>query len=208
MLPFPSSSDEEDNNKENIDPDMHGPNELGSYPNGDPVKAFVDDEAEEEDDSDHDLLRFQDSEEDEDNGGSGELNDLIETEYEEKPIDGEKRNQLHQQWLEQQDAVGTDKLLQRLKCGTEQRETAMFEGEENGDGGESNGDEEEDSQEEEEFGDEALGLGPANLVRMNSRKIKQMIHQMFTDKDDGFVSDDEETEKRVLKQRLLKKAVS
>lgn len=195
------SSNEEDNDKENIDPDPHRPIELCSSPKGDPVKAFVDDEAEEEDDSDNDLIRFQENEEDEDNGGSEELNDLIATEYEENPIDGEKRNQLHQQWLEQQDAAGTDNLLQRLKCGPEQRETAML-------GGEDDDDEEEDNEEEEEFCDEALeGLGRANLVRMNSRKIKQMIPQMFTDKDDGFLSsDDEETEKMLVKQRLLEKA--
>lgn len=203
MFPFPSSSNEEDNDKENIDPDPHRPIELCSSPKGDPVKAFVDDEAEEEDDSDNDLIRFQENEEDEDNGGSEELNDLIATEYEENPIDGEKRNQLHQQWLAQQDAAGTDNLLQRLKCGPEQRETAML-------GGEDDDDEEEDNEEEEEFCDEALeGLGGANLVRMNSRKIKQMIPQMFTDKDDGFLSsDDEETEKMLVKQRLLEKAVS
>ena len=203
MFPLLSSSDEEDNDKENTDPDLHRPIELPSSPKGDPVKTFVDDEAEEEDDSDNDLFRFQENEEDEDNGESEEVNDIIATEYEEKPIDGEKRNQLHQQWLKQQDAAGTDNILQRLKYGLEQRETAMLDGEDDDD-------EEEDDEEEEELGDETHeGLGQANLVRMNSRKIKQMIPQMFTDKDDGYVSsDDEETEKRLVKQCLLKKAVS
>ena len=57
--------------------------------------------------------------------------------------------------------------------------------------GEDDDDEEEDDGEEEELGDETHeGLGQANLVRMNSRKIKQMIPQMFTDKDDGYVSSD------------------
>lgn len=201
MFPFPSS-DEEDNDKENIHPDLHRPIELSSSPKGDPVKAFVDDEAEEEDDSDNDLLRFPENEEDEDNGESEEVNDIIATEYEEKPIDGEKRNQLHQQWLEHQDAAGTDNILQRLKYGPEKRETTMLEGEDD--------DGEEENEEEEESDDETLeDAGRANLVRMNSRKIKQMIPQMFTDKDDGYVSpDDEETEKRLVKQRLLQRAVS
>ena len=56
MFPLPSSSYEEDNDKENIDPDLHRPTELPSSPKGDPVKAFVDDEAKEEDDSDNDLF--------------------------------------------------------------------------------------------------------------------------------------------------------
>ena len=44
---------------------------------------------------------------------------------------------------------------------------------------------------------------------MNSRKAKQMIPQMFSDKNDDYLSSDgEETERRLVKQRLLDKAVS
>ena len=111
MFPLPSSSDEEDNDKENTDLDLHRPAKLPSSPKGDLVKAFVDDEAEEDDDSDNDQFQFQENEEDEDNRESEEVNDIIATEYEEKPIDGEKHNQLHQQWLKQQDAAITDNIL-------------------------------------------------------------------------------------------------
>ena len=73
---------------------------------GDPVKAFVDDEAVEEDDRDNDLLLFQENEEDEDNEDYEELNDLIATDFNEKPIDNERCNELHQKWLEQQMQLG------------------------------------------------------------------------------------------------------
>lgn len=193
-----SSSDEEDNDKENVDPRLHESVDLSSSPKGDPVKDFVDDEAEEEDDSDNDLCRFQDNEEDEDNMDSDELNDMIATGYKEKPIDNEMRNQLHQKWLEQQDAAGTENLLQRLKFGSKMRETTLLE--EKG---------EVDEEDEEEFLDEAAeDITPKNLVRMNLKKAKEMIPQMFTDKDDVYLSsDDEEAEKR-LAQQLSDKAVS
>ena len=96
-----SSSDEEDyNDKENIAPRSPEVADVPSSPIGDPVKAFVDDEAEEEDDSDHDLHRFEDTDEDEDDGDTAELNDMIATGYEERPVDNERRNELHQKWLE------------------------------------------------------------------------------------------------------------
>ncbi|KAA8537648.1 hypothetical protein F0562_027256 [Nyssa sinensis] len=187
------SDDEEDNDKENIDPHPHRPDNGSSSPRGDPVKAFVDEEAVEEDDSDNDLFRFQENE-DEDDEDFEELNDLIATGYEENPIDNERRNELHQKWLEQQDAAGTDNLLQRLNCGPKDRDTTLLEEEE-----------EEDGEDGEEVGDEAAeDPVPRNVARINSRKAKQMISQMFSDKDDAYISsDDEETEKRLVKQRLL-----
>lgn len=171
-------------------------------PNGDPVKAFVDDEAEEEDDSDNDLLRFQDNEEDEDIDDVEELKDMIATEYKEKPIDTERRSELHQKWLEQQDEAGTEKLLQKFKCGSKEIETTLLEEEEE--------EEEESEEDNEEFGDEATeDVAPANVVRMNLRKVREMIPQMFTDKDDAYISsDDEETEKSIVKQCLFEKSVS
>ncbi|KAM4121936.1 hypothetical protein ACB094_01G044400 [Castanea mollissima] len=191
------SSDEEDNDKENFAPHPHGLTDLSS--SHDPVKAFVDDEAEEEDDSDNDMLRFQDNEEDEDNEDLEELKDMIATGYEEKPVDNEKRNQLHQKWLEQQDAAGTENLLQKFNCGSKLKETTLLEEEEDEEGDEY----------EEDFGDEAAeDSNPTNVARMNLKKAKQMIPQMFTDKDDVYLSsDDEETEKRLAKQCLFEKSM-
>ncbi|PON40471.1 DNA ligase-like protein [Parasponia andersonii] len=190
------SSDEEDNDKENIDPGPSGSADLASSPIVDPVKAFVDEEAEEEDDSDNDLLRFNDNDEDEDDEDLEELKDMIATGYEEKPIDSERRNELHQKWLEQQDAAGTENLLQKLNYGSKLREPTLIEEKEDIEG-----------EEDEEFGDEAPEeLAPSNLVKMNLKKVKQMIPQMFTDNNDAYLSDDEEAEKRLAKQCLLEKA--
>ncbi|XP_048226481.1 glutamic acid-rich protein isoform X2 [Ricinus communis] len=189
------SSDEEENDKENIDPFLRGlVDDLPSSPKGDPVKAFVDDEAEEEDDSDNDLARFKDNEEDEDIMDSEELNEIIATGYEEKPVDNDLRNQLHQKWLEQQDAAGTENLLHRLKCNSKQRQIEEEE------------DEESEEVEEEFLDDPAEYLGPRNAVRMNLKKAKEMICQMFTDKDVYVSSDDEETEERLAKQNLSDKS--
>ncbi|XP_031251976.1 FK506-binding protein 5 [Pistacia vera] len=193
-------SEEEDNDKENINPSLEKLDGLSLSPNGDPVKAFVDDEAEEEDDSDNDLLRFQDNEEDEDIDDVEELKDMIATEYKEKPIDTERRNELHQKWLEQQDEAGTEKLLQRFKCGSKEIEKTLLEEEEEK--------EEESEEDNDEFGNEDTeDVAPANVVRMNLRKVKEMIPQMFTDKDDAYISsDDEETEKSIVKQCLFEKS--
>ena len=204
-----TSSDEEDNDKENINPIPHGLADLSLSPKGDPMKAYIDEEAEVEDDSDHDLMRFGDSEEDEDDLDSEELNDMIETGYKEKPFDNEIRNQLHQKWLEKQDADGTENLLRRLKCGSKQRETTLLEEK----AYEVKEDEEVEVEEEvevdeEEFLDEAAEV-TRHVVRMNLKKAKEMISQMFTDKDDVYISsDDEETETRLVKERLSYKAVS
>ncbi|KAF8406408.1 hypothetical protein HHK36_008495 [Tetracentron sinense] len=193
--PDDDSSDEEDDDKENIVPHPQKLVSEGLFLKGDPVKAFVDDEAIEEDDSDNDPLRFQDNEDDDENGDAEELKDLIATGYEENAIDSERRDALHQQWLEQQDAAATDNVLQKLKCGWKQRDPTMLE------------DEEEDGEFGEEYFDEvADDLVLTNVARINSKKMKQMIPQMFTDKDDAFLSsDDEETEQRLVRQRLLEK---
>ncbi|KAK7351697.1 hypothetical protein VNO77_11322 [Canavalia gladiata] len=188
------SSDEEDNDKENICPHLHGSVDLISPPSGDPVKAFVDEEAEEEDDSDNDLQRFQDNEEgeDDDDDDIEELNGMIATEYEEKPIDREKRDQLHQQWLEQQDTAGMDNLLQKLNCGSKLKETTIEEEDE-----ESRETESESDDEAQEF------IAPSEAMKINLKKVKQMIPQMFTDNDDKYVSsDDEETEEKLARQCL------
>ncbi|PIA52571.1 hypothetical protein AQUCO_01000445v1 [Aquilegia coerulea] len=193
-----SSSDEENYDKENIDPHPYKPIDRDLYSKGDPVKAFVDDEAEEEDDSDNDLMQFKENDEDEENEDNEELNDLIVTGYNENPSDNVKRDQLHQMWLQQQDAAATDNVLQRLKCGGKQHgePTALNEVEED-DGDFSDASVDDDA-------DDSL---PTNVARVNSKKIREMIPQMFTDKDDDFLSsDDEETERTLVKMRLLEKA--
>ncbi|CAN1163648.1 hypothetical protein LINPERPRIM_LOCUS32743 [Linum perenne] len=191
VRPHDSSSDEEeDNDKENVDPHHSGSIGLSR----DPMKAFIDEEAEEEDDSDNDLHRFQDNEEDEDDIDSEELNDIIATGFEEKPVDGEMRNELHQKWLEQQDAVGTEHLMKRLNCGgSKLKETTSIE----------------EKEEESNWDGEFLDNGgedriTRNVMQMHLKKAKEMIHQMFTDKDDPYISsDDEETERNIVKQRMF-----
>ncbi|KAK2660506.1 hypothetical protein Ddye_007039 [Dipteronia dyeriana] len=193
--PDDDSSDDEDYDKENIDPGLHKLGDLSLSPNGDPVKAFVDDEAEEEDDSDNDLNRFLD-EDDEDNEDADELKDMIATGFEEKSVDIERRNELHQKWLEQQDAVGTENLLQRFKHGSKQTETSLLE--------EDVESQEDDGDFDDEYDDDDV---PTNNLRMNLKKMKEMIPQMFTDKDDAYISsDDEETEKTIVRQCLLDKS--
>ncbi|KAL7000758.1 hypothetical protein U1Q18_001910, partial [Sarracenia purpurea var. burkii] len=76
-----------------------------------PLVKAVEDEVVEEDDSDNDQLRFKENEADEDINDYEELNDLIATEYDERPVDNEWRNELHQKWLKQHDAVETDNLM-------------------------------------------------------------------------------------------------
>ncbi|GKV04818.1 hypothetical protein SLEP1_g16925 [Rubroshorea leprosula] len=190
------SSDEEGNDKDNVDPHPLGSVDPSSSPNGDPVKEFVDDEAEEEDDSDNDRLCFgdNDEEEDEDSDDSEELRDLIATEYEEKPSDIERRMERHQEFLNQQDAAETEKMLQRW--GLKQREMSIEE--------EVNEESEADMESDDEASDD---LPATNCIRMSIKKLREMIPQMFTDKDDVYISsDDEEMQKSLVKQRLSEKA--
>ncbi|XP_072951818.1 uncharacterized protein [Typha angustifolia] len=184
-------SSSEDNDKENIDPYARKAVSMDPYPEGGPVKAFVDDEAEEEDDSDHDLMRFQENEEDDESEENEELNDMIATGFEEGSVDCEKRNELHQKWLEQQDAAETENVLQRLKCGQKPKDPIIEDEEDNEGSGE-------------DFEDEtSYDLSPRNTIRQNTIKAKQMIAQMFTDNCDIYVpSDDEEAEKTLVRQRL------
>ncbi|XP_039000675.1 glutamic acid-rich protein isoform X2 [Hibiscus syriacus] len=195
-----SSSDNENNDKENIDPQPHESVELSPTTNGDPVKAFVDEEAEEEDDSDHDLGRFQDdnNEDDEDAEDIEELRDMIATGYEEKQSDVDRRMELHQKLLDQQDAAKTAQLLR--KWGPKHREAALLDDE----GFEE--DEEEEEEDGEEFSENEEDSRPVNM-RMHIKKIKEMLPQMFTDKDDMYISsDEEETEKKLVEQSLSDKA--
>lgn len=136
---------------------------------------------------------------------------MIVSQFKEDPTDKDRRNELHQKWLEQQDAAGTEKLLQKLKRGLQQDEISLSEDEE---------DDADDEERTEDADDEEVtkpGTNEdedeedprhANSMRMNIKKIKEMIPLMFTDEDDVYVSsDDEEMEKKLLQQRLYKKMV-
>ncbi|KAK6131185.1 hypothetical protein DH2020_035072 [Rehmannia glutinosa] len=190
-----SDEDEDDNEKENVNPHPRGIAGGSSSPKGDFAKDFIDDEAEEEDDSDNDLNRFQENEEAEDIEDFEELNDMIATEYEERPTDNEKRNELHQKWLEQQDAAGTDNLMQRLKCGSGLRDAMLTDKES------------ETDEDDEEFDDEASEESlPRNSARVNTRKAKQIILQLLPDKEDAYLSDDDDdTQSRYARRLLIRK---
>ncbi|GJT23550.1 hypothetical protein Tco_0893487 [Tanacetum coccineum] len=192
-------SDEEDNDKENANP--HGQRQVkdSSFPRGDPVKAFVDEEAEEEDDSDNDRMLFGDEEENEDDDDLEELRNMIATGYKEKPIDKETRDELHQKWLQEKDAAGTDDLLRRLNVASKLRETPLLDEEDGEEDVEMIDDDEEDEEREER----------PRAARLDSKKAKELIANMFNDKDEDFLSsDDDETEKILVKERVLNKADS
>ncbi|KAJ8421162.1 LOW QUALITY PROTEIN: hypothetical protein Cgig2_009678 [Carnegiea gigantea] len=193
-LPDDISSDKEECDAGNVSPH---PQTLfkGSFSTkGDPVKEFVDEEAL-EDDSDNDILQFEDEDEC-DNVEVEEVRDYIAADYKEKPIDYERRHELHQMWLQQQDEAGTENLMQRLKYGTNQREHSALQ-------------EEDDDRQEDESDDDDDDTGDLfamRTARLSTKKLKHMIPQMFTDKDDGFVSsEDEETERKLSKQCVLQK---
>ncbi|XP_057793158.1 uncharacterized protein LOC131009766 [Salvia miltiorrhiza] len=197
-----SSSEEEDNEKENFDPRPRGDADNSS-PNGDPLKDFIDEEAEEEDDSDNDLNRFQENE-DEEIDDLEELNAMIATDYEERLTDKERRNELHQKWLDQQDATGTDNLIQRLKCGSVVRDTLLSDNEPETD---------EDDEKDEEIDDEAEEDDslPKESGRINIRKAKQIILKLYPDKEDTYLSDgddddDDDDMQRRRAQCLIRRA--
>ena len=210
ILYLSSSEDEEDNDKENIEPSTqnndvntreHLQRAIGgdSCPDNAILKDFLDDEAEEEDDSDNDMMRFKDDEEDDGSDENEVFNDLIAAGYEEKEIDHEKRNELHQKWLQQQDAAETNNVMQRLKFGHQEQKESVHE------------DEDEDIEDCEVESDKEMSydLTPANVVQQNSEKAKQMIAKMFTDDNDTYEhSDDEEIEEHLARQRISKREVS
>ncbi|KAL6636713.1 hypothetical protein ACP70R_024285 [Stipagrostis hirtigluma subsp. patula] len=208
-----SSEDEEEeeehNDKENMDPstqknDAIIPEHLqratggGSCPDDAILKDFIDEEAEEEDDSDNDMMRFKDNEEDDGSDENEVFNDLIAAGYEEKEVDHKRRNELHQKWLEQQDAAETNNVMQRLKFGHQEQKEILVE------------DEDEDIAdcEDESENEASYDLTPTNIVRQNSEIAKQMIAKMFTDDNDTYEhSDDEEIEENLARQRISKREV-
>ncbi|KAG8061306.1 hypothetical protein GUJ93_ZPchr0003g18225 [Zizania palustris] len=201
------SEDEDYNDKENIDPstqkddvNIHEPHQralAGDSCLDDAIlKDFLDVEAEEEDDSDDDMMRFKENEDDDGSDENEVFNDLIAAGYEEEKIDHEKRNVLHQKWLQQQDAAETNKFMQKLKFGPKEQKKTMDQDE----------DDAEDCKEESE--NEMYDLTPTNVVRQNSEKAKQMIARMFTDDNDTYEhSDDEEIADHLARQRISKREV-
>ncbi|KAL1185617.1 hypothetical protein V6Z11_A01G125700 [Gossypium hirsutum] len=122
---------------------------------------------------------------------------MIATGFEEKQSDIDRRMELHQKLLDQQDAAKTAQLLR--KWGPKQRETDQHDDEGFVEDDEEDGDDEEDFFENEDS-------RPVNL-RLHIKKIKEMIPQMFTDKDDIYISsDDEEVEKKLVEKSLYEKA--
>ncbi|KAF8748284.1 hypothetical protein HU200_013032 [Digitaria exilis] len=210
---FSSSEDEEDDDKENMDPiaqnnDVNTREHLQQAIGGDScpdnaiLKDFLDDEAEEEDDSDNDMMRFKDDEEDDGSDENEVFNDLIAAGYEEKEVDHEKRNELHQKWLQQQDAAETNNFMQRLKFGHQVQKESVHEDEDD--------DEDEDVEDCEVKSEKEMSydLTPANVARQNSEKAKQMIAKMFADDNDTYEhSDDEEIEEHLARQRISKREV-
>ncbi|KAL0916859.1 hypothetical protein M5K25_014405 [Dendrobium thyrsiflorum] len=195
------SSSEEDSDKENIGPRAYSVVNKDLSPKDGVAKAFLDVEAEEEDDSDCDLLRFQENEEESDTDEHEELDDLIATGYEEAPMDQEKRNELHQKWLEQQDAAETDNVIQRLKSGRQGlgKPAALIHGDhDNHDESDNDDDEDNVSDDEAKYKNH-----PIDTSRQSLKKAKQMISHMFTDANDVYIpSDDEETEKNLIRQHI------
>ncbi|CAG7904647.1 unnamed protein product [Brassica rapa] len=198
--PAPDNFEEAEYTKESYDPETHD-----SSP-GDPVRKFIDEVAEEEDDSDNDLLRFEDDDDEDEDEEDCDLRDMIASQFKEGPSDKYKRNELHQKWLEQQDAAGTEKLLHKLKRGLQQDETSLFEDEDDNADDENMAEDEEVTKPEASEDENEEDPSHATSMRMRIKKIKEMIPLMFTDKDDVYVSsDDEETEKKLMQQRLYKK---
>uniref|UniRef100_A0ACD6AAP4 Uncharacterized protein n=1 Tax=Avena sativa TaxID=4498 RepID=A0ACD6AAP4_AVESA len=196
-----SSEDEEDNDKENIYPDTQQ-NDVNTHrqprrANDAILKDFLDVEAEEEDDSDDDMMRFKDDEEDNGDDENEVLTALIAAGFEEEEVDHEKRNALHQKWLQQQDAAETNNVIQKLKFGHQEQKSLLDEDE----------DDVEDCEDESE-NEMSYDLTPTNVVRQNSEKAKQMIAKMFTDENDTYEhSDDEEIEENLARQRISKREV-
>ncbi|KAK4746257.1 hypothetical protein SAY87_012569 [Trapa incisa] len=179
-----NSYDEENNEKEDVNPHLDQDLDLDlSLPIKDPVKDFLDKEAQEEDDSDGYPFNWKQDDE-EDIEDAEELIDMMATHYVEKSIDNEKRNQLHQAWLEQQEDAGMENLLLR-----EYQEY-----------------EEVEKKKDEETCGSKDGLDLRSLVQINLRKAKQTISNMFTDKDDLYISsEDDESGSMLTKQSLYKK---
>lgn len=159
-----------------------------------------------EDDSD-DLFEDKDEEEASD---MEENCDYIVSNVVEKQIDHEKNNQYHQQWQQQEDEARTEKLLRKLNCGIKQKATSSLY-EEDADKTDDERDEsdkdvashkdEDESDNDVDSEEDAEGYIASGVT---TKKLRQMIPQMFTDKDDVYVSsEDEETERSLSNKKVM-----
>ena len=104
--------------KENVDPSSSKPVERFVYIKGASVKAFVNDEAEDEDD---DILVRNDEDDNSEEYENEDLKDLVETAKEEWPVDQWRWDELHRKWLEEQDSAKTGDIFPSLGCGWRQK---------------------------------------------------------------------------------------
>ncbi|EFJ24825.1 hypothetical protein SELMODRAFT_414278 [Selaginella moellendorffii] len=164
---------------------------VEAFPVKPPIMALIDDEAEAEDED----LILHNSEEDE-GDDSAEVLEIIDRSAEaEEPLDNGRRADLHRQWLEQQDEAQTDSILWRIQGSSKQTEYTA---------------------EISSFLD-ADDSDPQELSRGTSVKLKETkeaapppsIGLEFLEEDMQIYhesSDDEETERTILRQRLLETA--
>ena len=109
---------DEDEDKENNDPSSSKLVERSIYIKGASVKAFVDDEAEDEYE---DILVRHDEDDNSEEDENEELKDLVATAEEEQLVDQWRQDALHQKWLEEQDSAETGDILLRMGCGWRQK---------------------------------------------------------------------------------------
>ena len=109
---------DEDEDKENVDPSSSKPIERSVYIKGASVKAFVDDEAEDEYE---DILVRHDEDDNSEEYENEELKDLVAIVEEERLVDQWRRDEIHRKWLEEQDSTETGDIFLRMGCGWRQK---------------------------------------------------------------------------------------
>lgn len=194
---------DEDEDKENVDPSSSKPVETSVYSKGASVKAFVDDEAEDEDE---DILVRHDEDDNSEEDDNEDLKDLVATAEEEQPADQWRRDELHRKWLEEQDSAETGDILLRLGCGWRQkgaRKPALLS---------------EDDDVAFDHGEDHIvecddNLLHDSLVSQESdhgdddSDMEAQLLKPVVDEDDVYESsDDEELEERLMRQRVLEES--
>lgn len=194
---------DEDEDKENVDPSSSKPVETSVYIKGASVKAFVDDEAEDEDE---DILVRHDEDDNSEEDENEDLKDLVATAEEERPVDQWRRDELHRKWLEEQDSAETGDILLRLGCGWRQkgaRKPALL----------SEEDDVAFDHDEDHIVERDDNLEHHSLVSQESdhgdddSNMETQLLKPTVDEDDVYESsDDEELEERIMRQRVLEES--
>ena len=109
---------DEDEDKENVDPSSIKPVERSVYIKGASVKAFVNDEAEDEYE---DILVRHDEDDNSEEDENEDLKDLVATAEEERLVDQWIQDEIHQKWLEEHDYAETSDIFLRMGCGWRQK---------------------------------------------------------------------------------------